>query len=50
MIAIDLSRQETLDAKSKGIHKINFTGYLDQDADTTMFFILEESEKAILDS
>ena len=29
MIAIDLSKQEALDADPKAIQQINFTGYLD---------------------
>ena len=30
MIAIDLSKQQTLDADPKSIQKINFTGSLDR--------------------
>ena len=39
MIAIDLRKQQVLDADPKAIQQINFTRNLDRDADTTMFFI-----------
>ena len=40
MIAIDLSKQQVFDADSRAIHQINFTGNLDRDENTTMFFII----------
>ena len=40
MIAIDLSKQQELDADPKTIQQIHFTGNLDREADGTMFFIL----------
>ena len=43
MIAIDLSKQEALDADSKTIQQISFTANLDQNRVTTMFFIIEEA-------
>ena len=43
MIAIDLSKQEALDADSKAIQQISFTANLDQNRGTTMFFIIEEA-------
>ena len=46
MIAIDLSKQQTLDADKKAIQQINFTEDLDQEA--TMFFIIEEAKETIL--
>ena len=51
MIAIDLSKQQALDADPKAIQQINFTGTLAQEenAITTMFFIIEEAKKAISD-
>ena len=43
MIAIDLSKQQTLDANPKAIQQFNFTGNLDRDA--TMFFNIEEAKE-----
>ena len=39
MIAIDLSKQQALDADPRAIQQINFTENLDRDGNTTMFFI-----------
>ena len=46
LIAIDLSKQQTLDADPKAILKIDFTGYRARDpiANATMFFIIEDSK------
>ena len=49
MIAIDLCKQQALDADAKAIQQINFTGNLDRDGNTTMFFIIEEAKETILD-
>ena len=58
MIAIDLSKQQAFDANPKAIKQINFTGNLDRgwnadgrviNANTTMFFIIEEKKEIILD-
>ena len=49
MIAIDLNKQRTLDADLKAIQQIIFTGNLDQNGNTTMFFIIEEAKESILD-
>ena len=49
MIAIDLRRQQVLDADPKAIQQINFTANLDQDGNTAMFFIIEETKKIVLD-
>ena len=51
MIGIDLSKQQALDADPKTIQKINFTGNQarEANADTTMFFIIEEGKEAKLD-
>ena len=46
MIAIDLSRQQALDADPKAIEKINFTWNLDQAESATMTFIIEEAKKS----
>ena len=47
MIAIDLSKQQALDADPKAIQQINFTGNLEEQS--TIFFIIEEAKEAILD-
>ena len=49
MIAIDLSKQQTLDADPKAIQQIDFTANLDRDGDITMFSIIEEAKETILD-
>ena len=49
MIAIDLSKQQTLDADPKSRQQINFSANLDRDGNTTIFFIAEEAEETILD-
>ena len=48
MIAIDLSKQQALDADPRAIQQINFTGNLDQAAGACGFFILEEAKETIL--
>ena len=40
-IAIDLSKQQVLDAKPRAIQQINFTENLDRTENTTMFFIID---------
>ena len=42
MIAIDLSKQQALDADARAIQEINFTANLDRDEGATMFFIIEK--------
>ena len=49
MIAIDLSKQQVLDADPKAIQQINFTANVDRDGNTTMFFITEEAKETVLD-
>ena len=49
MIAIDLSKQQQLDADPKAIQQINFTGNLYRPRNTTMSFIMEEAKETILD-
>ena len=49
VIAIDLSKQKALDADPNAIQQINFTRNLDRAAGATMFFIIEEAKKTILD-
>ena len=48
MIAIDLSKQQALDADPKAIQKINFTANLDRAGNTRIYFILEEQKKLFL--
>ena len=49
MIAIDLSKQQDLDADPRGIQQINFTAYLDRTGSATMFFIIEKAKETIWD-
>ena len=49
MIAIDLSKQQTLDADPRAIQQINVIAKLDRAGNTTMFFIIEEGKKTVLD-
>ena len=50
MIAIDLSKQQALDADPKAIQQIDFTGSLARQGHTnsTMFFIIEEAKETNL--
>ena len=45
MIAIDLSKQQALDADPKAIQQINFTANLDLTGQTAVYFIIEEAKK-----
>ena len=58
MIAIDLSKQQELDADPKAIQQINFTGNLERgrnadgeiiNVNKIMFFIIERVKETILD-
>ena len=49
MIAIDLSKQQALDADPRAIQQINFTAYLDREGNTAMLFIIEEAKETVLD-
>ena len=49
MIAIDLSKQQALDADTRAIQQINFTAKLDRADNTRIFFILEEAQETVLD-
>ena len=48
MIAVDLSRQQALDADPRAIQQINFPVNLDSAGDTRVYFILEESRETKL--
>ena len=49
MIAIDLSKQQALDADPRAIQLINITANIDRAGNTTMFFIIEEAKENFLD-
>ena len=49
MIAIDLSKQQALDADPRAIQQINFTANLDRAGNTTMFFVIQETKETALD-
>ena len=49
MIAVDLSKQQVLDADPRALQQINFTANLDRTGNTRVCFILEEAKKTILD-
>ena len=49
MIAIDLSKQQALDADPRAIQQINFTANLDRAGNTRIYFILEEAKETVLD-
>ena len=48
MIAVDLSKQQALDADLRSIQQINFTANLDNPGNTRIYFILEEAKETIL--
>ena len=48
IMAIDLSKQQTLDVDPRAISQINFTANLDREGNTTMFFIIEEAKETVL--
>ena len=49
MIAIDLSKQQTLDADPRAIQQINFTANLDRAGNTKIFFIIGKEKETVLD-
>ena len=49
MIAIDLSRQNELDADLRAIQQINSTANLDRAGNTTIFFIIEEAKITVFE-
>ena len=49
MIAVDLSKQQALNADPRAIQQINFTSNLDTAGNTRVYFILEEAKETILD-
>ena len=49
MIAVDLSRQNELDADPRAIQQINFTANLDRAGNATIFFIIEEAKETVFE-
>ena len=49
LIAIDLSKQQALDADPRAIQQINLTANLDRAENTTMFFITEQPKETVLE-
>ena len=49
MIAIDLSKQQALDADPRTIQQINFIANVDRAGNTRTYFILEEAKETIVD-
>ena len=49
MIAIDLSKQQALDADPKEIQQINFPANLDREGNTRFYFILKEAKETVFE-
>ena len=49
MIAIVLSKQQSLDPDPKAIQQINFTANLDRAGNTRFFFIFEETKETVFE-
>ena len=49
MIAVNLSKQQALDADPKAIQKINFTANLERAGRTRFYFILEETKETVFE-
>ena len=49
IIAVDLNKQQALDADPRENQQINFTANLDRADNTRIYFILEEAKETILD-
>ena len=49
MIAIDLSRQNELEADPTAIQQINFTANLDRAGNTTILFVIEEAKETVFE-
>ena len=47
MIAINLSKQQVLDADPKAIQQINFTENLERNNGALMFFIVKEAKEIV---
>ena len=49
MIAIDLSKQQALEADPRAIQQIGFTANLERAGNTTILFISEQAKETVLD-
>ena len=49
MIAVDLSKQQALDADLKAFQQIDFTANLDTAGNTKFYFILEEAKETVFE-
>ena len=49
VIALDLSKQQSLDADPRSSQQINFAANLDRPGNTRIYFILEEANETVLD-
>ena len=49
MIAVDLCKQQALDADPKAIQQITFTANLDRAGNARIYFVLEEAKETVLD-
>ena len=49
MIAIDLNKQQALDADPRAIQQINFTANVDRGGNTRLYFILEEAKETVFE-
>ena len=49
MIAIDLSKQQALDADPKALQQIHFTANIDGAGNTRNYFILEEAKETVFE-
>ena len=49
MIAVDLSKQQALDADPKTIQQINFTANLNIPGKTRIYFILKKAKKTVFE-
>ena len=48
MIAVDLSKQQELDADPRAIEQIIFTANLNRAGNTRIYFVLKEAKETIL--
>ena len=49
MMAVDLSKQQVVDADPKAIQQINFTANLDRAERTRFYFILEQTKETVFE-
>ena len=49
IIAVDLTKQQALNADRKAVQQINFTVNLDRAGNTRIYFLLEEVKETILE-